>query len=426
MTVLALGSATLACLALGHLLPTARMTWRGIVLVAIALLVQQPGWGGYLQGALALGFPFLLLTLASRKIPSRLIAPPLLAGAALASTSLISASPTLSLIKGIAWASLFILVALSLSEREALSGEWTIARGGAESAARLLGAVIPLFFMVALLASLLIGHGFLVPETTGIPQLTPTLLGMHPNTFAFYLVLGVLTLVWSREDLWTLRDLLGFIALAALVLMTRSRTALVLVAIGLLIMMMTRGGRRARWAGGLLLICVAVAVALEVVPLEFLMRGQGESEVAQLSGRLPLWDAALAGVRERPWLGWGFGVGPEIAIERHATTYLAYSVSTSDNMFLDVALAGGMVLLAAWVLLILGMVARMVAASRSKSNWSGLLVACAFVVLVRSTLGSGFDVLGPVALAFQLTWLGVSAAASETARASESLGRRVA
>jgi O-antigen ligase len=391
------------------------------------VLVQQPGIGGYLQGALALGLPFLLLTYVSRRLPATPIVTPLLCSAALTSTALFSDAPVLSLIKGAAWGSLFILVALTLSESDRASGDWLFGANSAESAVRILGAVVPFFLAMAVLASLLLGGGFLIPEATGIPQLTPTLLSMHPNTFSLYLVLGVLVLIWERGAAWGMRDVLGVSSLVAMMLMTRSRTALVLLAVGLLVLMVTRGGKRARWAGGFVVLVTGVAIALEVVPVDFLMRGQGESEVTQLSGRLPLWDAALAGMRERPWLGWGYGVGPEIAIERHATTFLAYSVSTSDNMYLDVALAGGTVLLVVWVLLVLALIAKVIRGSRGASNQVAFLAAATAVLLTRTGLGSGFDVLGPIAFAFYLIWLGASAAtAGSVAARSRIVGRQPA
>jgi O-antigen ligase len=320
---------------------------------------------------------------------------PVLIAIAFAGTALWSSSPLITLAKAMAWLGLALLTVHA-----------STARGNRSR--RAVGAMVQSIvsvFLVLEVVSVLAGGGIIVPATTGIGQVAPTLLPVHPNTFALVLVVAAAAALAGLLGPWSPRLVLLMASLLGLVMLTRSRTALAVLAVVWALQIIL--GRRGRLTVSLVLgVGIAGAVLATGQVVDFLLRGQTQSDVLALSGRTPLWDAAIRAIHERPWTGYGYGVGPAEAVEKFSQTYLAYTVNTVDNMYLDLLVAGGVLLLVPWGAWLLTYGGRLLSFWRGNSDLELRLfmMSLASILIARSVAGSGFDVLGTWELLFILSW----------------------
>lgn len=178
----------------------------------------------------------------------------------------------------------------------------------------------------------------------------------HPNTLGLQLAILLLALYcakpWRLALRWPIL-LLGTIALCALIL-TKSRTALATLVIGLGMTTLPQASLAFRVVL-LIVFPFLVSIGLLVAVLwdwrgidtlsSLLLLGRAE-EAGTLTGRLPLWEHLLWYVRERPWLGYGYGGfwTPQRVLK--ISERLDWVIAHAHNAFLEVTLNIGLVGLA--------------------------------------------------------------------------------
>ena len=205
--------------------------------------------------------------------------------------------------------------------------------------------------------------------------------GAHPNDVAFVLCLAI-PLAWyiSLRTPSSLERLLGraYIALALYaVVLTASRSALLVAGLALLIIPISYPALTWRWRLGLML---AIGLSLAVVPamlperqIERLATISTELEGGDLNSRVEIWQAALEVMDQEPVTGTGVGAGRRLI----ATTY--GQAEGAHNTYLSVALETGAVGLALF-LLVLYVVFRRAAQVRGLER--GLIVVIGLCLLV--------------------------------------------
>lgn len=178
--------------------------------------------------------------------------------------------------------------------------------------------------------------------------------GVHPNDVAFVLCLAI-PLGWylgiraryASERLFARAYIV--LALYAIVL-TASRSALIIVALALLIVPLSYPSLSWRWRVGLVLaIVTAVALVPSFLPerqIDRLSTISTELEDGDLSSRLQIWRIASEIMAEHPVRGTGVGAG------RRAIATLYGQAQGAHNTYLSVALDTGAIGLALFLLVL--------------------------------------------------------------------------
>lgn len=167
-------------------------------------------------------------------------------------------------------------------------------------------------------------------------------------------VTGIGTWKWQRypRSRWAI----GGTALIVLIL-TGTRTSLLLLPVVLLLLAASRGARR--FLVWLLALVPAVAVLLAVPTLRnsvggLLFRGASIQELASLHGRIPMWEIGLQAALERPILGAGYYAGHKYGA--YATRFAQHfpGDSSAQSAYLDSAYIETFIDLGAVGVLVLG------------------------------------------------------------------------
>jgi len=201
------------------------------------------------------------------------------------------------------------------------------------------------------------------------PWFQKNTLGGHMARSTFLFAFLILT-EQERRRLW----IAGLVLSMGLVFMSTSKTALLGMLIGFLILggavVMKRGARRALvlvWStitiGGLM---VAVAVLQPALVFELLGRD------ATLTGRTDIWTALRYVIAERPWLGHGYGAfwTPGSVQAEFVRDQVQWAAPTAHNGWLETWLSIGLVGLALFSLSFAMTVGR--AISAAFSSWYGI------------------------------------------------------
>jgi len=175
----------------------------------------------------------------------------------------------------------------------------------------------------------------------------------HPNTeaiFASFLCL-ISRLYFSRLGTRNLWGFGIFFFGMAVVLMTKSRTALA----GLLVSMLIAQTLIIRGANRLLLITgLLVLASLALAGSSMISRGSSgflgktanmgrSDESSTLSGRLPLWDELLVSINKKPILGHGYLAYWDSKQVEYLSERLGWEIPHGHNAYLDTLLDGGIV-----------------------------------------------------------------------------------
>ena len=270
------------------------------------------------------------------------------------------------------------------------------------------------FMAFCLAAALVTGYG-LFGWLTGRAQIDGMLISVYrwKNTLGYMLAMSLTVVVWvllvgrhaGRRVGWTV---LGLLQLAVL-LLSYTRAALVAVVISSCILAVAF--RRIRILPiGAAVLGVFLVVGGQQIATRYLSIAQPSTYLAgTLSGRLELWQGAVAMIRQRPFLGYGFGstVFPQVARAFATQTgdFRAASNSHAHNLFLEATVEMGLLGLAA--LCVLGGSVAWVLVKRCRSGRSSdepsrelarLLLALYVVVVVVSLtdyllVGDGLGVL---------------------------------
>jgi O-antigen ligase len=181
----------------------------------------------------------------------------------------------------------------------------------------------------------------------------------HPNTHAIEAGALVIAAIWARRLEPERRRMYAIIATVGVVLMllTRSRTALVGLVIGLAAVPSLTVRRRPLFAA-LLTLGAAAIVAMVFLPdvvgnaqqALLLGRNAQTADVGTLTGRTDLWKALLLYVARRPWLGYGFDAFWTADHVEAVTVDQGWLVSHAHSSYIETLLNLGAVGLGAFVL----------------------------------------------------------------------------
>ncbi len=178
-------------------------------------------------------------------------------------------------------------------------------------------------------------------HTVGFPVAIAMLAALHSrfSSLRFRLLAG--------RRAHTLFVLFGFFTLLAL----RKRGLFaVVVVLAILVVFLLLGGRGRKRSGAQLVLAGALAVLLVALTgsdptaafIEIAARGQDPTEVASLSGRLPLWEELVGTyLNQEPVRGWGFGAFWSPARLFGVWDAVGWPAVSAHNGYLDEMLATG-------------------------------------------------------------------------------------
>jgi O-antigen ligase len=158
--------------------------------------------------------------------------------------------------------------------------------------------------------------------------------------------------------------------------------AALLAAIGIALLFRQRGQNRA-----LAFAAVTACLAVGLIGFGFLQAGAVHAtadaaamgradEVSSLSGRLPLWDALLHDVGKEPLMGFGYGGYWTAKKMRDLSKRLGWHIPHAHNGFIEMMLAGGVVLLCIYLLWILAAAATSFVRFQKSNRPADLFLAC--------------------------------------------------
>jgi exopolysaccharide production protein ExoQ len=209
----------------------------------------------------------------------------------------------------------------------------------------------------------------------------------HPNSHAIEAAALVIAAVWAMRLEPERRKLYAVIAMGGvvLILLTRSRTSLVGLVIGLIAVPALTMRKRTAVVGatlgiaGLLLVAVYLPEIVQSVQHALLLgRSQETADVGTLTGRTDLWKALLLYIDKRPWLGYGFDAFWTADHVEAVTLDQGWLVSHAHNSYIETALNLGWVGMGAFVVSVFAgiwVAARRVLATRGEAQASFALTA---------------------------------------------------
>lgn len=240
--------------------------------------------------------------------------------------------------------SVTLLKALQLAVAYALVVVWIRASPGQDIVARL--APLVHFVLLCAVAGLVIAPGTaVVPIPGGDP--TPRLRGIFPviapDLLGFMAVIGLLYLMARVGPAWTLRrEIRAALAVAYVVVLvlTRARVSLALLAVGLLVLLLQTPRRRSALAfvlplAGVGALCVLSLFAADITT--FIGRGEDTAALSTLTGRTSTWSEAADAWGARPLTGYGFYAGHRLG------PLAAIGAQNLDSMWVETLLDVGVI-----------------------------------------------------------------------------------
>lgn len=128
--------------------------------------------------------------------------------------------------------------------------------------------------------------------------------------------------------------------------LAQGRTGIAILAVGVSVLMLRR-----RPSLATLIVFPALAILGVMLLTElssFILRGQNPTQVETLSGRTRLWDAAIAGIADSPWVGAGFGIGGREVFAKEELLGFGETISSVHNGLLEVLLGTGVLGFVVW------------------------------------------------------------------------------
>jgi exopolysaccharide production protein ExoQ len=299
---------------------------------SVAILAGLYGWGSV-----------LVLLRWRRVLRAAVMAWPLVVLVALTLFSTFwSVDPILTLRRG-ALVLASTVVAIYLGERYSMEN---LARMLAQTMCLLITLVLAFYFVAR---GYVIDYYIHVGAWTGLTG--------YKNTFGEYMAVAItlLLLVRFRYFPWLRWLFLG--AAAALVLLSRSATALLCCALVVAAMPLWRFQRRSGWQKLLVYTTMALVFFLGLC-FVYLVTGTGPlfeilGRDSTLTGRTGLWGNALSAVLKRPVLGYGYGAFWSVMGGEATNVWLGagWMAPRADNGYIDLGLALGVLGLGAFALL---------------------------------------------------------------------------
>lgn len=210
-----------------------------------------------------------------------------------------------------------------------------------ESTARMVRDIVGVahLLILSVWVGLVVAPGLaLQPVAGGASRLAGVWPPLQPNVLGLIALIVIAGLLLRVGPAWTLRPavsvLLGSATITALV-MARTRLALAVIAACVVWIVLKLIARDAFYLVvplfGLPVLGLAV-MAYGGTVIEFLQRGQTASQLTSLTGRLPLWDNALALYERQPWEGFGYYSGHRLVVDPVAGSGYATNI---DNMWIE-------------------------------------------------------------------------------------------
>jgi O-antigen ligase len=200
--------------------------------------------------------------------------------------------------------------------------------------------------LLCVLAGLLISPGSAIVPIPG-PDPTPRLRGIFPviapDLLGFMAVIGILYLAACVGPRWTLRREVRValaVAYAVMLVLTRARISLVLLALGLVVLLLQDARRRSGLPFLLPLLGVAGVCVLSLYAGQittFVGRGASSEALSTLTGRTITWDQALDAWKQQPLTGYGFYSGHRLG------AFSAIDAQNLDSMWIETLLDVGLI-----------------------------------------------------------------------------------
>ncbi len=209
---------------------------------------------------------------------------------------------------------------------------------------------------------------------------------VHPNTQSVYAAIICLAgfLLYRGDQSWStnIRAMVLILFGVVILLLTKSRTAVGAMLIGIVALQLVRLRGRQRVYLLLGVVTLAVVGVTLVSALGNRARSQlgsaaalgRDDDVTTLTGRLPLWEELMDRIAERPVLGYGYlGFWDAERVEDLGETF-QWEIPHGHNLYLDVLLDGGVIGLFLLLLLDVTVVATAARRYQRTLDAGGLLV----------------------------------------------------
>lgn len=200
------------------------------------------------------------------------------------------------------------------------------------------------FFCVLGAISVLVGHEAFV-FNHGVERFQGLFYG--PHALARPATICLIILASRAAKLSLSLSAVLWVVIGLSLFLTFSRQAYLGVAIGVAVTLFLRGTGTIR--GYAVLVGVLVAIGLVTIAelngfsvLSALSRGEGD-DVASLTGRTFIWQAAIELIKLQPFLGYGFGAGGSALEDYYSAGVYGWRTYNVHNGFLQVLLDGGVV-----------------------------------------------------------------------------------
>lgn len=291
------------------------------------------------------------------------------------------------------------------------------------------GAIDRLGWSCALYVAAFASIRLVMPGLAALPMFTTfggidrfTWFAVHPGIAAFIAGIGLIFLfsrllsAGDRPWSWTALAAIGALGLAAVVLMTRSRTEMLALATVLPAMVLRRTMTHGLFAAAVfLLVTIGTGLLLVLGPVldttllaradhtaltRFLMRGQTVSEFSGLSGRIGLWRDMLPLIADRLLTGWGYLASRLVLMER--VPWASYAHNGPLQNLMDLGLIGAAML---WFAMGRAMLVSTAAVDRRASRTALTTFSLLLFLVLESVTGDGIGAApGPqiIVLAFSV------------------------
>lgn len=264
------------------------------------------------------------------------------------------------------------------------------------SASRALALAVQAFVVgVAGTTVALVAFGGLQVQRFGVEDV------VHPNTVGGLCGISLVLLLgyWQRVGKWWMVPVLGLVMFA--LFLSFSKTALLAVAVALMIWSVLAAPRERMWRTAVLSIAVIAVLLLAGDQFIDYLASYFESPsgAVTLSGRTELWESTVRLWLERPVIGYGYGLYPDVIaalapeivwnVER-----IAHAHNSMLTVLLEMGILGG-ALLVGWIAAIVaGLVRRLGRFQRAPEviAWTMLFA----FILVRSATEGGLAFRGDV------------------------------
>ncbi len=187
----------------------------------------------------------------------------------------------------------------------------------------------------------------------------PRLVGLweHPNTYGSFSMLSYPILIWKFYSIKSNKKyliLLIILVNLGLHILTGSRTTLLASSIGVLIWLLLEKNWVKLFSVGIVLGMFIISL-LYLAPSSF--KRNETSEITDLSSREDIWNSAEIFIKEKPLLGYGFGVEGKIFQDELKVdlegSFIERNVRQSlHNGYLSILVGGGILGLVLWIVIL--------------------------------------------------------------------------